>query len=803
MIKFFKRLLLGLAALFVLAALLLAGAGLWFRQAMRGSLPQLDGTASLPGLSAPVNIVRDAQGVPSLTGTNRNDIARALGYLHAQDRFFQMDLLRRRSAGELAELFEAAALPIDKSARLHGFRRTAARIVSTLPAADRAMLDAYTAGVNAGLDSLAQKPWEYLVLRLEPAAWRPEDSLLCIYSMWFDLQDSSGGYERNLQALREGLGAEAFAFFAPLGDSHDAALDGSVTPAPPLPNLQLNPGHPPTIASLGQVEADLLPGSNSFAIGGAHTQTGAGLLANDMHLGLSVPHIWYRAVYSWTDANGPHRLAGITLPGMPAIVAGSNGHIAWGFTNSYVDTTDVILAETDSIAQNQYRTPHGYVDFEERTETIAVKGAPSVTLTTRWSEWGPVIAGPESGRYLVLNWTAHYPDATNFRLQALENATTAAQAVELSHAAGMPNQNLLVADDTGHVAWTVTGLIPRRTGFDGRLPVSWAYGDRHWDGWLPSADTPSVTDPADGILWTANNRIVGGAALAKLGDGGYDDGARAGAIRDDLRALTAGGKKAAPVDLLAIQLDDRARFMDRWQKLLLKVLSDGAVSQKATRGELRTLVQAWDGHASLPAAYRLIRAFRMHVHERVLAPFAESPTARWDNFSFGRLHTEDAVWRLLTEQPARFLDPAQSSWDALVLTAADDVIADAAKEHTTLASFTWGARNALQMQHPFSRFLPAFLAEYLNMPVVQLPGDSRMPRVQGARFGASERMVVSPGHETEGILELPGGQSGHPLSPFYRAGHDAWVKGEPSPFLPGTAAHTLLLNPGASTSSRP
>ena len=157
MIKFFKRLLLGLAALCVLAALLLAGAGLWFRQAMRGSLPQLDGTASLPGLSAPVNIVRDAQGVPSLTGTNRNDIARALGYLHAQDRFFQMDLLRRRSAGELAELFEAAALPIDKSARLHGFRRTAARIVSTLPAADRAMLDAYTAGVNAGLDSLAQK----------------------------------------------------------------------------------------------------------------------------------------------------------------------------------------------------------------------------------------------------------------------------------------------------------------------------------------------------------------------------------------------------------------------------------------------------------------------------------------------------------------------------------------------------------------------------------------------------------------------------------------------------------------------
>ena len=789
LLRFFLFLLGVIVALAVAAAI-------WFRHELRGSLAQLDGSHPLPGARAPVMIVRDAQGVPTVTGANRADVARALGFLHAQDRFFQMDLLRRRAAGELAELFGPAALPLDRSARLHRFRRTAGRVVAALPPGDRILLEAYTAGVNAGLEALANKPWEYLVLRLEPVRWRLEDSLLCSYSMWFDLQDSTGNYERNRQALREALGEQALDFFAPLGDSHDAALDGTPTPPAPLPQRMLPAAAPAATAAAGEAGgADLLPGSNSFAVDGAHSATGAGLLANDMHLGLAVPHVWYRAVLAWTDRTGRHRIAGVTLPGLPTVVAGSNGHIAWGFTNSYIDTTDVVLAETDTIAQNQYRTPHGYVDFEERMETIAVKGGKPVTLTTRWSEWGPVIAGPDHGRYLVLNWTAHDPAATNLSLRALESATTAAEAVALAHETGMPNQNLLVADAAGHIAWTVTGRIPHRTGFDGRLPVSRAYGDRQWDGWLPAAEVPVIADPADGLLWTANNRIVGGAALAKLGDGGYDDGARASAICDDLRALTAGGKKAAPADLLAIQLDDRARFMERWQQLLLTTLGDEAVAKVSARAELRDLVRAWDGHAGAGPAYRLIRAFRAHVHERVLAPFAAAVTERHENFSFARFHTEDAVWRLLEEKPAPYLNPAHASWEALLLAATDDVLSDVRQAGVAPAQFAWAARNTLEMQHPFSRFLPGFVGRCLNMPAVPLPGDSRMPRVQGPRFGASERMVVSPGHEAEGILEVPGGQSGHPLSPFYRAGHEAWVHGEPAPFLPGPGQHTLLLTP--------
>jgi penicillin amidase len=794
---FRSRLSALLSVLSVLLVLALGATG-WFWWQMHGSLPQLDGRRALAGLGAPVRVVRDALGVPTVTGASRVDVARATGFLHAQDRFFQMDLMRRRAAGELSELFGPAALELDQSARLHGFRRTATAALALLPADERTLLEAYTAGVNAGLAALGHQPWEYLVLRTDPVAWRAEDSLLCVYAMWFDLQDSNGHRERNLDALRQALGTDVQSFLAPVGDSHDAAIDGSpAAPPAPLPALKFSPADtPPATAALDLARADLRPGSNNFAVDGAHTATGAGLLANDMHLSLGVPHIWYRAFFEWTDAAGPHRVGGVTLPGTPAIVAGSNGHIAWGFTNSYADTSDAVILETDSIAQNQYRTPHGYVYLEERTEQIAVKGRAPVPFTARWSEWGPVIAGPDHGRYLALAWTAHHPEATNYTLHQLETATTADEAVAIAHRAGMPNQNLLVADTAGRIAWTVSGLLPRRVGFDGRLPVSWAYGDRHWDGWLPAAEVPVVSAPAGGALWTANNRVVGGQALALLGDGGYDDGFRAGAIRDDLRALLASGRKAVPADLLAIQLDDHAHYLDRWQLLLLAVLDDAAVAKQPERAGLRDPVRNWGGRAGIESAgYRIVRAFRLHVSERVLAPFHDEAESRLGDFTFYFMHTEDAVWRLVQEKPTRLLNPAHPSWDALLLAAVDDTLADIRKEGVSPERFTWGARNVLSMQHPFSRFLPRCLGTFLDMPAQPLPGDTKMPRVQGPRFGASERMVVSPGHEAEGIFEMPGGQSGHPLSPFYRAGHDAWVRGEPTPFLPSQGEHVLLLTP--------
>ena len=798
-----KRLQILFSLVSLLAVLALAAAALAYFL-MRGSLAQLDGTARIAGLSAPLKVERDAQGVPRLTGATRADVARGLGFLHAQDRYFQMDLLRRRAAGELAELFGPAAVALDKSARLHGFRGTAAKVVAAMPPEHRALLDAYVAGVNAGLQALSRRPWEYLVLRLEPRPWTAEDSILCVYAMWFDLQDSTGSQDLSMRALNNAYGASGAAFFAPRGNSADAALDGSTFPAPELPAFRLKaPGENAT-AALDAADRDpsLLPGSNSFAVDGAHTASGVALLANDMHLGLNVPHVWYRAELQWTDSRGPHRVVGVTLPGTPPVVAGSNGSVAWGFTNSYIDTTDVVLVDT--YADLQYRSPAGWRDIEERTETIKVKGAADEKLVTRWTEWGPLIAPAEESRYFALHWSAHSLESMNLHLADLETVGSVADGIALAHRVGMPNQNILLADRTGRIAWTLTGRIPRRVGYDGRLPVSWGYGDRKWDGWLNSEETPVVTTrplglPAEavakeGVLWTANNRIVGGEAYAKLGDSGYDNGNRAKAIRDDLFELVA-KKKAVPADLLEVQLDDRAPYLERWRKLLLETLGDGAVAQKKARGEMRELARAWTGRASVDSAgYRLIRGFKVKVTERALAPFLAQPQQAYDRFRWGPM-VEDAAWRLATEKPARLLNPDHQSWESLLLAAADDVIADADKEGRTLAQFTWGARNTLRMQHPFSRFLPAWIGRWLDMPAEPLPGDSNVARVQSVAFGASERLVVSPGEEDQGFFHMPGGQSGHPLSPFYRAGHDDWAKGRPTPLRPGPAAHTLTLAP--------
>ncbi len=353
-----------------------------------------------------------------------------------------------------------------------------------------------------------------------------------------------------------------------------------------------------------------------------------------------------------------------------------------------------------------------------------------------------------------------------------------------------------MADSSGAIGWTVTGRIPRRVGFDGRYPVSWAYGDRRWDGWLPADEVPAIINPPDGLLWTANQRTVGGVAYVKLGDGGFYTGARAKIIRDDLRQLVASGKKAVPADLLAIQLDDRTLFLDRWQKFLLKVLTDDAIAKKPARRELRATAALWNGHARADAAgFRLVRRCHQHVAARALAPFFEKAAASFPEFYSGNFQSEDALWALVQEQPDRLLNPVQTSWESLLLAAADDVIADADRAGLAPGRLTNGLENTLSMQHPFSRFLPKMLAGFLNMPDQPLPGGSDMPRIQSASAGASERLVVSPGRENEGLFHMPGGQSGNPLSPYFRAGHDSWVKGEPTPLLPGPAQHTLTLQP--------
>ena len=774
-----------------------AGAGLYGWWMLRGSLPALDGERTLAGLTAEARIERDGLGVPAIRGATRLDVARATGFVHAQDRFFQMDLMRRSASGALAELIGPALVDADKLVRRNRFRFFAERALKDASPDDRALLEAYANGVNAGLATLRQPPFEYLMLRTQPAPWRTEDAFLVVYAMFLRLQDDSGRNEATLGTMHDTLPAPLFAFLSPRGSEWDAPIEGEPYAAPTIPSAQEFSLEPQEgIARRRDPESGepLRAGSNNWAVAGTRGAGGRAILASDMHLGLSIPNTWYHASLVWKDGERERRVTGVMLPGTPIVVVGSNGAVAWAFTNTEGDWSDLVLLETDPTDPDTYRTPDGPRRIEHIKETIPVSGAAAVEADILWTIWGPVVDRDHAGRQRVLRWTAHDAGAVDLGLLRMEDAGDLDAALRLVAASGIPAQNVVAADQTGRIGWTIGGRLPRRVGFDGRLPSSWADGARRWDGLLDPSETPRVVDPPDGLLWTANARVIGGRGADLIGDGGFDLGARARQIRDDLRAL----EHPAPIDLLGVQLDDRALFLARWRDLLLATLTPEAAAASPDRITARRLVDAWGGRAAIESAgYRIVRAFRTEVAGSLLDALTSRCHEADPDFDTSALpHREGPLWRLVSERPPHLMPRGHTSWDEVLLASLDRALGNLIKDGTPLDQATWGKRNLLRMQHPLSRAVPA-LSPWLDMEPQPLPGDSSMPRVQAPEFGASERMVVAPGHEEEGLFHMPGGQSGHPLSKYYRAGHSTWASGQAAPFLPGPPEHTLVLRPPA------
>jgi penicillin amidase len=780
------------------ALILLAALTTWL--VLRASLPKLDGEAEPAGLKSPVSIERDGHGVPVIRGATREDVALATGYAHAQDRFFQMDLLRRTGAGELAALLGADLLATDRRLRLHQFRVRAQAVLAALEERDRVLLDAYAAGINAALDDATARSFEYLLLGASPRAWRAEDSLLVVYAMWIDLQGLEARSEQRRGRLAAVLPDALYRFLMDPDPAWEAPLDGSRLPQAPMPTAEqydlrkIDPelmeklewravdGRRTAFVEIG--DRDAMVGSNNWAVAGSRGAHGVAWLANDMHLGLRVPNIWYRARLI-VEPQGLD-VSGVSLPGVPAIAAGSNGHVAWGFSNSYGDFQDLVVLEPGPEVATTYMTPEGPREFDEAIERIEVAGGETQELVVKRTIWGPVIGKDGDGRRLALAWTAHRVDATDMALLTLETARNIDEAAAIIGGAGMPAQNVVMADRTGRIGWVLSGRLPARKGFDPTRPAAWREAGVGWDGWVPSAETPRLLDPPQGYAWSANARVVGGEAFAHIGDGDYAPAARARQIRDRLAAMPRVGAGS----LLAMQLDDRADYLANWQPLLVAAL------QRADEAEAAQLVAGWQGRAAVDdAGFRLLREFERRVGDRAFRMLTVEAWARWPDFSWRTPQRfTEVAWRLVKERPAHLLDPRFAGWDDWLADVAVETVRALPTVCNDIASCNWGRVNVAEIQHPISKALP-FLSRYLDMPADELPGDWSTPRVQSPTFGASERFGVSPGREEEGYLHMPGGQSGHPLSPYYRAGHEAWVKGEAVAFLPGPAEHVLTLVP--------
>jgi len=437
------------------------------------------------------------------------------------------------------------------------------------------------------------------------------------------------------------------------------------------------------------------------------------------------------------------------------------------------------------------KTPTGTVALSVVHEEILVKGAPSVALDVQSGPAGLLLqAQPERGVCWFARWLAQLPAATNLSLVNLERAGSVEQALELAPTLGIPHQNFVVGDEAGHIGWAIAGRIPSDTGPERAAGHS---------DWITASEAPRIIDPPVGRIWTANARVTGderqeeviGGDKAAFGSQ-YDLAARARQIRDDLLALQ---HPATPADMLRIQLDDRAVFLTRWHDLLLKLIDEDALRGKPDRAEVRRLLLAWNGRASIDSVgYRLVRAYRDQTQRAVWEMILQALEIPVDENAPLPMQFEEPLWHLVSEQPLHMLAPNYRSWPEFLLLQLDTTITELKSQCGRLARCSWGYGRAVKIQHPLSRAVP-ILAALLDMPTVELPGDHNIPRVQDGSFGASERFAVSPGHEDQGYLHLPGGQSGHPLSPYYRAGFEAWARGEPLPLLPGPPEHQLSLRP--------
>jgi len=786
----------------------------YIQNTLSGSEPILDGELQLATLSTPVNIERDAQGIPTIRSDSRASTAYGLGFLHGQERFFQMDLLRKNSAGELSELFAELAKDFDSNIRKHQFRKRALNAYQHMSLKHKAILDAYTQGVNAGLSQLDSKPFEYHLLNTQAKHWHQADTLLVLYSMYMDLQPEWSQSERSLDAMKDLLPEDWFAFLTSQGGYWDAPINGEalneVKDLPKKKLADLIAGMPEKIAALNGESVNNIAasdyqffdqihyGSNNWSVSGNLTSHGAAMVADDMHLGLRVPNIWYRA--SWYLQDG-RRVTGATLPGTPALVVGSNEFIAWGFTNSQGDYHDVIELKVNK-SGSQYLTKDGWTDFIIEKEIIHVKGQDSIEADIQLTQWGPVIGENHKGQPIAMRWVAHDIEGGNLNLLELENANHVDDALKIAPSAGIPGQNLNVVDKQGNQAWSIIGRLPKRFGFNhefdknnmlqSQLTQDWSQGDKGWNGYLSASEYPVVKNPKDGRLWTANARIVSDELLKKVGVHNYALGARQKQIKDDLYKKNSFNAQ----DFLDIQLDDEALFLQRWQQHLLALIADKDEYQAVS-----SVLQDWQGRASKTSAgYLLVKRYRENVVNESIGRLYEKLDTGLNFFSPSSVDNfvEYPVWQLINEQPLMHVPAGFNNWDDFLLATLDNTVNKLTENGGSLAEQTWGKANTLAIRHPLSKPIP-MLGYFLDMPAEPVDGDTYMPRVQDPDTGASQRFAVAPGHEEEGFFHMATGQSAHPLSPYYDVGHRDWVEGKLSNFLPADTKWQLTLKPKKAT----
>jgi penicillin amidase len=747
---------LGLVGLAGLAA----GAGFLY---LRSSLPQETGELQAPGLLAAVTIRRDERGVPSVTAANEHDAYFALGFLHAQDRLFQMDAMRRLGAGRLAEVIGPDVIALDRRMRILGLYRSAEAQLQAASPALREALEAYAAGVNAQLETrTGSLPPEFLLLGYAPEPWQPVDSLLWGRLMALDL---SANWEGELQNRR-------------------------LSELLPEPLFELLIDRPVVHAARGDWRQPLSLASNSWSVGPLLSRSGRAMLANDPHLGLALPGTWYLARLTTPEWDWQ----GATAPGLPFIVIGSNGKVSWSFTTTHSDTQDLFDERLVAGQPDHYETPDGPMPFATREERIRVKGSDDVLLTVRATRHGPVVSDIDPGMETVqaLAWTALLPDDRTAEAILGINYAVDAAALEVAlidfHA---PQQNIVFADQEGITGMVAAGRVPvRRALFaNSRLPAPGWSGAYDWVGVLPFAELPQIRGGGDDIIVTANSDIRPPGYHQFL-TADWPDDTRTRQIRT-LLAQTGG---LAAADFTAMQMNIHSApmlaFIRRWQVQAERAAPDTA-----------RILAAWDGAMGREQAAPLIAALWLDRTARAL--LLDEMGGSFDDWWFWQV---DRIEALLDD--GRFCDNRGSN----ALETCDEIVAEALRRAVAdltaaygadMASWRWGDSHRAHFRHPVFRNLP-LLRDWLD---ADLPTDgdfftvnrgTPLPPRDGVALphvhGPGLRFVHDLGDPAGPRFVIAGGQSGNPFSTHYADWLDDWQAGRLRP-IGRDGAGLLTLKP--------
>lgn len=824
--RWLRRGLWVLAGIVVIALIAVGGSLFWLRHAMVASLPVIDGTAQLGGqtggLSGAVTVRRDGHGVPHMEAASQDDLLLAQGYVTAQDRLWQMDMLRRNAAGELAELLGPQLVEHDKAQRVFQFRNVAQRIYSTLPDADRHRYEQYAKGVNIFIEQAekqgnAHLPAEFLLLHYHPKPWVGTDSILIGLNMVESLDDHWSAKLSREEVSAKLHDAKLEADLYPTGSWRDqppTAAVADMTQPHPAPSTDDDDENDQTRTRLG-IGDDLIrlrramgeldcagcaAGSNNWVIAGKHTASGKPLLSNDMHLGLSVPNIWYMA-----DLKAPGLHAtGVTLPGVPLVIAGHNDHVAWGFTALYGDVQDLYVEKLDG--KGNYADADGQMKaLAHAQETIHVRLSKDVKLDVQLTDHGPLLNPilPHESRSIALHWTLYDPALAAIPLYEMNTAANWQQFSAALQAWCFPTQNVVYSDDAGHIAYHAVGKVPMRPAGLVGLPIQDA--QHEWQGYIPFDELPYSVDPPSGLLATSNARVTPNDTKFPL-TLEWPDPYRAERVYIDLR----GRDQLKREDMIAVQTDIFSALDQELAHRFAYAIDQTPSAEKRLK-QAADILRSWDGRMTTdsPAASIVYRA-RQAFMPLILTPKlgSEEELYRWAESSYAEeeiiMHgastgSATGAGAGSTAAPSPWLPAGYKDWDALLTDAVRRGLASG-KAPDDLAQWKYGSWHVIDLEHPIYTMLP-LVKSWAGTGEQPLSGGGTTIKQVGRAFGPSQRFTMdwsAPDASTENIVL---GESGDPLSPWFRDQWDSWYNGTTFalPFSDAAVAaqttHTLRLVP--------